>query len=1126
MPELRNLAATAADGTVHSLSTRCIFFLSTWPHMLSLRILKIAFLDQVSRRLSTRSREKILPKRCIGWRTLMGLLPLLLFAPTTFAQQSATSGKPLNFVRDIQPILANHCWSCHGPDEKTREADLRLDLQQVAFDTQAIVPNKPAESGLVVRIHSTNSEEVMPPPATKKPLSAEQKKLLEQWIQEGATYEGHWAFQAIQRTQRPVQDSLRGKSAIIDAIVREELAKQGMQPAPPADRATLLRRVTLDLTGLPPTKQEIEQFMADSAPDAYHRVVNRLLNSKAYAEKMASHWLDLSRYADTNGYNNDEDRTMWPWRDWVIEAFDRNIPYDRFVTEQLAGDLLPDPTQDQLIATAFLRNQGHNTEGGIIQEEYRVEYVADRVHTTATVFLGLSMQCARCHDHKYDPISQKEYFRFFALFNNIDERQASYSKFVAAEPFIRVSTKSQQEQLSQLDQKLKELKASSAFAESAYLETLTTWLKTQSAESIEKRFGTRVLHTFPFDAVQAKTSESAGELVMGLDTQNPQHPVSVVGNLAWANGKHQDSLQLDGATHLSLGNVANFENVTPFAISVWVYLESDGSMAIASKMDEEDAYRGFDLLIENGKLVSHFIHRWPQNALKVTTKEVLQKSKWQHVCLTYDGSRKASGLQIYLDGQPATMERLNDSLSDTTKTDKPFHVGLRQKSLPFKGKLDDLRIVQGNVQATQVNELGQAQPLTSLVAWLGMPPESWTPEQREQAKQITLRQLDPNYVSLQQEMASKEKERTELMDQFPGVMIMKEMNPRRETFVLNRGQYDQPTEKVEPNVPEVLRSFSSLAPTTRLELAKWLVHPAHPLTARVAVNRFWENYFGIGLVKTSEDFGTTGEFPSHRELLDFLAMYFIDSGWDVRELQRLIVLSETYQQDSRITEENLAKDPENRWLARGPRYRLAAETIRDNALAIAGILQPRVGGPSVKPYQPAGLWEDVTVERRGKYVPDQGEGLYRRSMYTFWKRTCPPPAMVSFDAPNREVCVARRSRTNTPLQSLVLMNDPTYVEAARALGETMLASQAKDEARIQEGYLRAVSRSPRTDEVVLLLDLLAAARDRFQKDQAAAEQLTQVGSRPRMPDADVKEIAAWTIVASTILNLDETISKR
>lgn len=1073
-----------------------------------------------------RSREKIFPSVWVGWRTRLCLMTLLLIASTAIAQEPASSGKPLNFVRDIQPILANHCWSCHGPDEKTREADLRLDLQQVAFDTKAIIPNKPAESGLVARIHSTDAEQIMPPPATKKPLSAEQKRLLQQWIQEGAAYEGHWAFQPIQRPQRTAQDSLRGKSAIIDAIVREELAKQGMQPAPPADRATLLRRVTLDLTGLPPTKQELEQFLADTAPDAYHQVVHRLLNSKAYAEKMASQWLDLSRYADTNGYNNDEDRTMWPWRDWVIGAFDQNMPYDRFVTEQLAGDLLPDPTQDQRIATAFLRNQGHNTEGGIIQEEYRVEYVADRVHTTATVFLGLSMQCARCHDHKYDPISQKEYFRFYALFNNIDERQASYSKFVAAEPFIRVSTKSQQEQLSQLEQKLKELKTSSASAESAYLDTLAQWLKTQSAESIEKRFGASVLHTFPFDSVQVKMPESKGEPVMGLDTQHPQHPVSVAGNLAWSSGQHQESLQLDGETHLSLGNIADFDNTTPFAISVWVYLESDGSMAIVSKMDEENAYRGLDLLIENGKLVSHFIHRWPQNALKVSTKEVLQKSKWQHVCLTYDGGRKASGLQIYIDGQPATMERLNDSLSDTTKTEKPFHVGLRQKSLPFKGKLDDLRIVQGNIQAVQVKELGQARRLSSLVAWLGMPADSWTPEQREQAKQITLTQLDPVYQSLQKEIAAKEKERTELMDQFPGVMIMKEMNPRRETFVLNRGQYDQPTEKVDPNVPEVLRSFSSLAPTNRLELAKWLVHPAHPLTARVAVNRFWENYFGIGLVKTSEDFGTTGEFPSHRELLDFLAMYFIDSGWDVKELQRLIVLSETYQQDSRITAESFVKDPENRWLARGSRYRLAAETIRDNALAIAGILQPRIGGPSVKPYQPAGLWEDVTVERRGKYVPDQGEGLYRRSMYTFWKRTCPPPAMVSFDAPNREVCVARRSRTNTPLQSLVLMNDPTYVEAARVLGETMLASHDKDDARIQEGYLRAVSRSPRSDESVLLLDLLAAAREQFQKDQAAAEKLTQVGSRPRIPDADVREIAAWTIVASTILNLDETISKR
>lgn len=1046
---------------------------------------------------------------------------MFVSAPFVSGQQPVAAESTLNFVRDIQPILANHCWSCHGPDEKNRAADLRLDLQQVAFDTKAIIPNKPEESSVIERIHSENAEEIMPPPATKKPLSDTQKKLLEQWIKEGANYEGHWAFQPIQRTTRAPSQVPLGKSSIIDALVREELQQHGVAPAPAADKATLLRRVTLDLTGLPPTKQELEQFLADASPDAYRKVVDRLLASKAYAEKMAAQWLDLSRYADTNGYNNDEDRTMWPWRDWVIQAFDRNMPFDRFVVEQLAGDLLPDPSQDQLIATAFLRNQGHNTEGGIIQEEYRVEYVADRVHTAATVFLGLSMQCARCHDHKYDPITQKEYFRFFALFNSLDERQASYSKFVAAEPFIRVPSQQQNEQLSQIDQQIAELKAALANREASVFETLTQWLQATSAEEVENRFAIKSLHTFPFDKLDTKE-----ENLVGLDLLHPQQTTSVVGKLAFASGQRQEAVQLDGTTHLVLGNIADFDGTTPFAISAWVYPEGDGAMAILSKMDEGNAHRGYDLLLENGKVVSHLLHRWPENGLKVSAKETLQKGKWQHVVLTYDGSRKAAGMRIFVDGKPATMETHNDSLTETATTDKPFHIGLRQRSLPFQGRIDDLQILQGTLQLNQVKELMDGKPLTSLATWLRTPNSTWSDDQKEQAKQLTLQQLDSNYKSLQQEIAAKVKERAALVDQFPAVMIMKEMNPRRETFVLNRGQYDQPTDKVDPNVPEVLRTFTSLAPTNRLELAQWLVHPAHPLTARVAVNRFWENFFGVGLVKTSEDFGTTGEFPSHRELLDFLAMYFIDSGWDVKDMQKLIVLSETYQQDSRMTEEHLTKDPENRWLSRGPRYRLSAEMIRDNALAIAGILQPRVGGPSVKPYQPEGLWEDVTVERRGKYVADQGEGLYRRSMYTFWKRTCPPPAMVSFDAPNREVCVARRSRTNTPLQSLVLMNDPTYVEAARVLAETVLSEHDNDEARIHAGYMRAVSRPARPEELALLLELLASARDRFTKETEAAQKLTQVGNRPLGPNADVKEVAAWTVVASTILNLDETISKR
>lgn len=1033
---------------------------------------------------------------------------------------NATEGS-IQFVRDIQPILANHCWNCHGPDENTRAADLRLDLQQVALAARAIVPNKPEESSIIARIHAGNADEVMPPPATKKPLSDEQKKLLEQWIKEGANFEGHWAFQPIQRTARTTPQTQSGKSAIIDAIVREELVKQKLSPAPIADKATLLRRVTLDLTGLPPTKQELEDFLADPSPEAYHQAVDRLLASSAYAEKMAAQWLDLARYADTNGYNNDEDRTMWPWRDWVIQAFDRNMPFDRFLIEQLAGDLLPEPTQEQLIATAFLRNQGHNTEGGIIQEEYRVEYVADRVHTAATVFLGLSMQCARCHDHKYDPISQTEYFRFYALFNSLDERQASYSKFVAAEPFIRVPSAQQNEQLSQLDQQINELKVAVSKCESGVFETLAQWLQATSSEALEQRFSSQPIHSFPLDKLDSKDG-----LVIGLDSLQPQQAMSVAGKLEFVAGQRQEALSLDGSTHLIAGNVADFDGTKPFAISVWVYPEGDGSMAILSKMDEGNAHRGYDLLLEGGKVVTHLLHRWPDNGLKVSAKETLQKEKWQHVALTYDGSRKATGIRIYIGGQPATLDIHNDSLTETAATDKPFHIGLRQRSLPFRGRLDDLQIVSGNLQLSQVQELMAGKPLTSMATWLRAPMETWTAEQKEEAKQLTLQQVDSNYKSLKQDLADKEKEKAALVDQFPAVMIMKEMKPRRETFVLNRGQYDQPTEKVEPNVPEVLRSFTSLAPTNRLELAQWLVHPEHPLTARVAVNRFWENYFGVGLVKTSEDFGTTGEFPSHRELLDFLAMYFIDSGWNVKELQRLIVLSETYQQDSRITEEHIAKDPENRWLSRGPRYRLSAETIRDNALSIAGILQPRIGGPSVKPYQPEGLWEDVTVERRGKYVPDQGEGLFRRSMYTFWKRTCPPPAMVSFDAPNREVCVARRSRTNTPLQSLVLMNDPTYVEAARVLAETVISEHDTDELRIHAVYKRAVSRPARADEVALLLELLSSARDRFAKEPEAAQKLTQVGTRPLLPNADIKEVAAWTIVASTILNLDETISKR
>jgi hypothetical protein len=766
----------------------------------------------------------------------------------------------IDYSRDIRPILANHCWACHGPDDKAREASLRLDVRDHAIAKKAIVPKDVKASKLIARIGSDDPDKQMPPPEHKKPLSERQKAMLRVWIEQGANYTQHWAFTAPKQPAAPsLQDGLFVRN-VIDAFVLKRLELEKLAPSPEADRATLLRRVSLDLTGLPPTPLEVREFLSDSSPAAYEKVVDRLLASPRYAERMAMAWLDAARFADTNGFNNDEDRTQWPWRDWSIASFARNQPFDQFLTEQIAGDLLPGATLDQKVATAFLRNQVHNTEGGIIPEEYRVEYVADRVHTTATVFLGLSMQCARCHDHKFDPISTKEYYQFFGFFQNIADKQASYANFVGAEPYIRLPTEEQTKRLATLD---------------------------------------------------ARRAE-----------------------------------------------------------------------------------------------------------LEKTVKELEAK----------------------------------------------------------KGK----------------------EPAA------------------------------PELAKLKADLAEVVRQRTELDKTIPAVMVMAEIPKPRENFVLKRGQYDQRGDKVSVGIPAVFPTLpGSPANPTRLDLARWLTSPEHPLTARVAVNRWWQMYFGTGLVKTIEDFGLTGEYPSHPVLLDWLATEFIRTGWDVKQLQRVIVTSATYRQSSRMTKEMQDREPENRLLARGPRQRLSAETIRDNALAISGLLSERLGGPSVKPYQPAGLWEDVTVERRGRYVAEKGEGLYRRSMYTFWKRTCPPPNLMTFDAPNREVCVARRAITNTPLQALVLLNDPTYVEAARKLAERMIRDGGDGMAkRISVGFELAIGREANAEEQRILSPIVTEALTRFKADPAAAKKLLAIGDSGPDAKLDVVELAAWSLVASTILNLDETISKR
>lgn len=1016
-----------------------------------------------------------------------------------------------DFASQIKPILANHCWSCHGPDEQSRKADLRLDRRDDALSAKSIVPGKASESQLAERIDSTDPDSVMPPPETKKPLTEQQRQLLKDWINAGAKYSQHWSFAPPDKTSLANNGLARPVWQRIDQQVALKLRAHGLNPTDPANPETLLRRVSLDLTGLPPTLEELDAFLKDTSENAFEKAVDRLLQSDAYAERMASQWLDLSRYADTNGYNNDEDRQMWPWRDWVINAYRENMPYDQFLTEQLAGDLLPNASLQQQVATGFLRNQGHNTEGGIIQEEYRVEYVADRVHTVATVFLGLSMQCARCHDHKIDPITQAEYYRFFSLVNNLEEKQASYSNFVGAEPFVRVPTTEQIESKKQLATQLDQLKSQLQTKEQQIEQTWTAWAKASSDPVIEETLGTTQKEYIDFEESSSLASQSVWDKTDAL---------------VYVAGKQGTAASIENGRFLESKQLGKLKSDRPFSISLWVQVPSLGSMAILSRMDEAMNFRGYDMLLVNGKLEVHLVDTWPSNAIKISSQSTIAPNQWHHLTLTYDGSKKAAGANLYIDGKSVKFDVPNNNLTGSLETDKPFHLGLREKSLPFTGSIDELRIFDGVLSPVDVERLAQLQLPESKIAWARKAWGELTEDQRNLAKSWTREKIDPEHGKLQLQVVELEKKIAGVDQAAPAVMVMREMNPPRETFILKRGQYDQPTTKVEPGIPESLRVDGIEQPTNRLQLAKWLTHPKNPLTARVAVNRLWEQCFGVGIVRTSEDFGGSGEYPSNPELLDMLALELIESRWDVRAMLKQIVLSKTYRQASGLSQEHKLKDPENRLFARGPRHRLSAEAIRDNALAISGLLVPKVGGPSVKPYQPAGLWEDVTVERRGKYVADTGEGLFRRGMYTFWKRTCPPPAMVSFDAPNREVCVARRSRTNTPLQALVLLNDPTYIEAARAFASDVLKVAQGDEiARLNYAYRKALARQIRPEEIPAMRELLELARKEFSEDAKRVDAFLSVGTVGVSGEIPKLDLAVWTVACSAILNLDETITK-
>jgi len=938
----------------------------------------------------------------------------------------------IEFNRDIRPILSDKCFTCHGPDAANRKTKFRFDMETSDAIHQEML-----------RRITSNDKAIRMPPAYmgRDKLSDREINLIREWIAQGAQWQPFWSFVPPQRPAVPVIANANWAKNPIDNFVFAKLAHEGLSPSLEADKRTLIRRVTLDLTGLPPTPQEVDAYLSDSSPNAYENVVDRLLKSPRYGERMAFRWMENARYGDTNGYQTDGPREMWRWRDWVINAFNRNMPYDEFTIEQLAGDLLPHPTRDQIIATGFNRNHRTNGEGGIIPEEYRVEYVADRAQTTSIVWMGLTMGCARCHDHKYDPILQKDFYRLFAYFNRIpNERGFSYN-YGNEEPTIKAPLPEQEKHLAELDAKIAKLEA---------------------GPPVPNAHSTAYLNAVPsFPA-----------------WHSPDPPIT------------------------RAEPIANFGYMEPFTFSAWIKPESPNG-GILSQAEDYMEGQGHTLYLIDGKLRLHIVLRWTDLALRLETVNTIPLNEWHHVTATYDGKRKAAGTHLYIDGVAQETKVLFDQNDEPFKVDPkkvPFRIGIAA-GMPFKGEIKDVRVYKEALLPEECAAIaGKNQQL----------------EQFEKT-------ASPALKKRRDDLLAARKEREKYYDSIPTVMVMVDDPNARKSYVLKRGAYDSHGEEVTPGIPAILPQIDPDLPANRLGLARWLVDRRNPLTARVTVNRFWQSYFGFGIVKTVDDFGSQGEWPVNPELLDWLAVQFMESGWDVKAMQRLIVTSATYRQSSKVTPELLQKDPDNRLLARGPRFRLGPEVIRDQALAVSGLLVEKIGGPSVKPYQPPGLWQELSSG--GGYVQDKGEALYRRSIYTYWKRTVAPPFMGNFDSPNREVCTVYENRTNTPLQALDLMNDVIFLEASRKFAERIIIGGKPPSERIDDAYQLLLSRDPKPAELSILSQALNSFESAYQKNPKAADEFLSYGESPRKSEIPVSELAAYTSVASMILNLDAAINK-
>lgn len=1026
--------------------------------------------------------QKVLSER-------MASLPLRITSAVLLTAAALFAQDQVSFNRDIRPILSDKCFGCHGPDATARKIRLRLDSEEAAKadlggGKRAIVENSPDGSELIRRITATNAAMRMPPASSGMHLTDREISLLRNWVAQGAKWQKHWAFL---KPERPATPKVIADSWVrnpIDAFVLARLEREGLKPAPEASKTTLIRRASLDLTGLPPTPEEVDAFLQDRAPDAYEKVVDRLLASPRFGERMAIRWLDVSRYADTNGYQTDAERYMWRWRDWVIDAFNANMPFDKFTLEQIAGDLLPNATLDQKIATGFNRNHRGNSEGGIVPEEYLAEYAVDRVETMSTVFLGLTVGCARCHNHKYDPITQREFYQLYAYFNNIPEL-GRYLKFGNTPPHVKAPTREQQAKMHVLDRAVESMER--AFADLAP--------KIQTAQKSWERTLRPGANWFPERDLAAEFS---------LDDAEAE---GVIGKGA----------RFDGSRVVNGGDKGSFGFYDKFTAAAWIRPEAAGGPIVTRAEDKVDG-EGWGLYLLNNRLQVNLIKRKLDDSIRVQTKQPLPVGSWHHVAMSYDGSRMATGVRIYVDGKPQELEILLDAINQDFKTTEPLRIGGGGGfGPPFSGSIDEVRVYARALPADEIAILASPRDLAEIAR-----STSRTAAEEQKLRLAFLESAAPPQIRTvwnKQELVRREREA--FIENVQTVMVMEENPQPADTFLLIRGSYDRPGEKVSRGVPAALPSLPEHAKNDRLALARWLVDPSNPLTARVTVNRFWQMYFGTGIVKTVEDFGSQGEWPSHPELLDWLATEFIASGWDVKRLQKLILTSATYRQASKANPELVARDPENRLLARGPRVRLPAEAVRDQALFVSGLLVEKIGGPSVKPYQPAGLWSELGDK---DYERDHGEGLYRRSLYTFWKRTAPPPFMANFDSAMRESCTVRESRTNTPLQALNLMNDVQFVEAARKLAERVISESAPAK-RLDRAFRLVLSRSPTQVELEKLTSALAFYKDHFSSRPKDAEELIGVGDSPRNIKIPAAELAAWTSICSALLNLDEAVTK-